>query len=454
MVVPKKSTIQEMQKMAHKKEGSCLSNEYVNSASKLKWQCKKGHVWLATPNTIQQGSWCSSCSGKAKHTIAEMKIFAEERGGKCLSKEYIDNKTKLKFRCAEGHVWEVKANHALRGVWCPICRNNISEELTRAYFESIFHKKFVKVKPIWLLNSRDNKMELDGYCEELGLAFEYQGQQHYFPVHFYHQSTSFEQRVDDDELKEALCKRKGITLIKIPYDITYEKIYSFIITELKKHQVEIPRHREEKYFHLKAFRHSHASMMLEKLMEIVADKSGQCLSIKYFGNKNKLKWKCAKGHIWEAKPNDIVSGRWCPECAGTKKLTIEEMQKLAIAHKGKCLSESYINDVTKLKWQCLEGHIWEATPHNVKDRNSWCPKCSGNVKLKIEDMIAIAKQHGGQCLSQKYSGLNTKLNWQCSEGHIWEAIANNVKNKKSWCPVCFNLRRNKNKLPINYSALT
>jgi hypothetical protein len=46
---------------ANKKGGKCLSTVYVNSQTKLKWQCAKGHIWEAKPNTIQQGHWCKIC---------------------------------------------------------------------------------------------------------------------------------------------------------------------------------------------------------------------------------------------------------------------------------------------------------------------------------------------------------------------------------------------------------
>jgi len=40
----------------------------------------------------------------------------------------------------------------------------------------------------------------------------------------------------------------------------------------------------------------------------------------------------------------------------------------------------------KLKWQCKEGHIWEATPYHIKNRKQWYPKCgmirAANLKRK------------------------------------------------------------------------
>lgn len=54
------------------------------------------------------------------------------------------------------------------------------------------------------------------------------------------------------------------------------------------------------------------------------------------------------------------------------KYTIEDMQTLAEERGGKCLSENYFNSHTKLIWKCKYGHVWKATPINIK-RGSWCP---------------------------------------------------------------------------------
>ena len=62
-------------------------------------------------------------------------------------------------------------------------------------------------------------LELDGYCKELGLAFEYQGEQHYNPQNFFHRgkSGSFRRLVERDELKVRLCEKAGVRLLVVPY---------------------------------------------------------------------------------------------------------------------------------------------------------------------------------------------------------------------------------------------
>ncbi len=58
-----------------------------------------------------------------------------------------------------------------------------------------------------------------------------------------------------------------------------------------------------------------------------------------------------------------------------KKLTIEEMRSIAEERGGKCLSNFYVNSQTKLLWECLKGHQWEATPNGIKS-GTWCPYCA------------------------------------------------------------------------------
>ena len=110
-----------MKEIAKERGGRCLSNEYVNNSSKIRWQCKEGHQWEAVPSSIKRGSWCSACAGIQKGTIEEMQDIAREREGRCLSKEYVNNHSQLKWQCKEGHLWEAVPYNIKRGSWCPVC---------------------------------------------------------------------------------------------------------------------------------------------------------------------------------------------------------------------------------------------------------------------------------------------------------------------------------------------
>lgn len=121
---------------------------------------------------------------------------------------------------------------------------------------------------------------------------------------------------------------------------------------------------------------------IEDMQELAKKRGGLCLSEEYNGSGNNLRWKCKKSHEWEAKSSNIKSGKWCPKCsyeyrADLQRGNIQDMQKIAESLGGRCLSDKYINVETKLKWQCKNGHIWEAIPSSIK-RGSWCPKCVRN----------------------------------------------------------------------------
>lgn len=120
-----KKTLGDMQALAARNGGTCLSTDYLNARSNLLWRCSKGHEWLATPTSISsRKSWCPYCAGqKGAHlNIEEMKEVALQLGGECLSSEYKNSKTKLRWRCAQGHEWEaIPLNVISKKLWCPIC---------------------------------------------------------------------------------------------------------------------------------------------------------------------------------------------------------------------------------------------------------------------------------------------------------------------------------------------
>ena len=117
-----------MQKIAEKRGGRCLSEIYVNTLTKLLWECSEGHQWETTPAIIIKGRWCPHCGGRAKLTIQEMQRIAKDRGGRCLSKTYINSYSKLIWECARGHRWQAMPTNIKSGSWCPFCARNKKHE--------------------------------------------------------------------------------------------------------------------------------------------------------------------------------------------------------------------------------------------------------------------------------------------------------------------------------------
>ena len=118
----------------------------------------------------------------------------------------------------------------------------------------------------------------------------------------------------------------------------------------------------------------------------------------------------------------------CCECLQKRKykrLTIEQCHEFAESKGGKCLSTEYKNNNTKMNWKCSKNHIWSANFNSIKNKRRWCPSY-GNTKLTIEERHEFAKTKSGLCLSEGYVNAYTKMSWQCSENHIWNATFHNL----------------------------
>jgi hypothetical protein len=115
----------EMQKLAESRGGKCISEAYVSLKTKLTWQCAKGHTWEAVSYQVRRGTWCPVCNReKRMPTIEEMHLIAESRDGICLSDEYVNSYTNLKWQCANGHIWESTPSRIIHdGAWCKKCYN-------------------------------------------------------------------------------------------------------------------------------------------------------------------------------------------------------------------------------------------------------------------------------------------------------------------------------------------
>jgi hypothetical protein len=116
-----RDSIERMERLAERRGGRCLSREYVNSKSKLQWQCEKGHCWRAVPVSVKRGSWCPACAGNQKLTLEQFQSLAASKGGRCLSSRYINKASPLRWQCALGHRWHAQPGKVKRGTWCAKC---------------------------------------------------------------------------------------------------------------------------------------------------------------------------------------------------------------------------------------------------------------------------------------------------------------------------------------------
>jgi hypothetical protein len=361
-----------MQQIAKARGGKCLSKEYIDCRTKLKWRCKEGHEWEAIPISIKVGTWCPYCAKKTKLTIEELQRIAEERGGKCLSKKYINNYTKLKWRCKEGHKWEaISTSIKYAKTWCPVCAKKILEDKLKLTIEEM--QQIAKARGGKCLSKEyiDCRTKLKWRCKE-----------------------GHEWETTPDSIKRGTwcpyCHKKAKLTIEDMQRIAEERGGECLSKEYIGSQTKLrwkckegheweARPVNTKRGSWCPYCAKKAKLTIEELQKIAEGRGGICLSKKFIDYKTKLKWRCKEGHVWEAVPYNIKIGQWCPYCAGKATLTIGEMQNIAKERGGKCLSKKYINSQTKLMWQCKKGHKWEAIPNSIKYGKTWCPVCARKI---------------------------------------------------------------------------
>jgi hypothetical protein len=370
-----RNLIEDMQQHASERGGKCLSKEYWDDITKLKWMCAEGHTWKAPYEAVSRGAWCPVClkaQVKKEKIIESYRALAKEKGIILISDTFIDSRTKLLWQCAEGHQWYANRQHIMRSnQHCPYCRGwrrdiNDMHEWAAKRGGKCLSEKYI-----------NSQTPLEWQCAN---------------------GHIWKAAPDSISLSNTWCRI-----------CSYEKLH-----ELYKDDIE-------------------------KYRKTANERGGRLLSDTYFNSHTKLLWECSKGHQWYAAGTVVHNSKsWCPDCAGHKQKNIMEMQELAARRGGKCLSKEYKNINTKLEWQCSKGHTWKAAP--VSAMNVWCPACVGKtVKVfrnDIEKYRKLAMEKGGKLLSDHYINNKIPLLWECKNGHQFVVKPINIEHINQWCPQC------------------
>jgi protein-arginine kinase activator protein McsA len=179
---------------------------------------------MSPNNLVNSGTAaCSNCSKTRKRTLDEFIAKAKKVHGNQYdySKvEYVNNDTLVTIRCLRcDHEFEqAPRNHTSMKSGCHRCAALRSERMAVEMLEDVTGSKFRKVRPLWL-----EGLELDAYNEDLKLALEYQGEQHYRHVWWFHRTEAeFHEQQERDRCKRALCQINDVRLIEVPFQFNYK----------------------------------------------------------------------------------------------------------------------------------------------------------------------------------------------------------------------------------------
>jgi hypothetical protein len=113
------------------------------------------------------------------------------------------------------------------------------ERRVKLFLEKLFRKPFRKQRPDFLSNPVTGgtfNLELDCYNDELEVAVEFNGRQHYEYVPFFHKNKeAFLNQKYRDEMKRRKCYDRGILLIEVPYT-EENRLEEYILERLRRYE--------------------------------------------------------------------------------------------------------------------------------------------------------------------------------------------------------------------------
>ncbi|WP_233867029.1 hypothetical protein [Paraburkholderia adhaesiva] len=375
-----KDGLARLQAAARDKGGRCLSTEYAGRAATYELECAHGHRWQTKGEIILNGHWCPRCRSlqqgekfRRPDGLQQLRAAAAIRGGVCLDDRYTGRMSRYRFRCAAGHEWQSFAGTVLDGGWCTQCRQ------AEADVGALERLRVAAAALGWRCLS-GTWQGYGSYEFECASGHQFQRNATALLYHGEHARCEVcEGEVIRDRWLATVAARSG-ELLNGPfmglagrYRLRCAVGHEWETTgeAIRKGQWCPECGRE------KSARCNILADGLARLQAIAQQHHGRCLATEYMRSRDRYGFECSQGHRWEASGQMVVSGHWCPQCAGlARRLTLEAMQALAAERGGLCLSTQYLGAHVKLTWQCHWGHVWEATPSNVKSRGQWCRNCA------------------------------------------------------------------------------
>lgn len=442
--------LEELIKIAESKGGKLLSTEYKGAKNKLKFADSQGREFWSRSDQIKEGNWSPFERGLGfnnEYYINELKEIAEKRGGKIISTQYINSRTKLEFEDRNGERFWATAHSIKKGVWSPFEGLGISEEITRQCLEYIFEQKFIKTRSILTRNGKQ-PLELDGYNQILNIAFEYQGEQHYDVksiISFVKNKDEVFKRIQkNDKEKIDLCNKKNIILIAIKYfpkKLKENEYFKYILDEIQNHKDYLILEKYIKNINSNNFIINYTKIpnSNDKIIEIeklAKNKGGKLISKKYINNQTKLEFENEKGIRFFKTYSQILKGGWYKESRRYgEEYYIKRITKLAKIKGGKLISTKCENRNSILELEDANNNRFFRT-YNALIQKLWSPFENEIIiepNYYLNKAKEIAESKGGKLLSTEYVNVKSLLEFEDDEGRKFKKSYKSIINGV-WTP--------------------
>lgn len=151
-------------------------------------------------------------------------------------------------------------------------------------------------------------------------------------------------------------------------------------------------------------------------------KSIQYELISYSADESNISFtvKCDNGHISSTTYNKLIYGIRCRECnsVNNKRYEYSEVQNLFEQKGFTLLSEEYIFNQQKLKYECSNGHI-SLIRLNALKAGVGCKQClHDSMKKNYDDIKKDFSDNNCTLLSKSYKNNREKLKYMCKCGNI------------------------------------
>lgn len=359
------------------------------SGLKREWRCPDGHVYLARIADRTKGNKCPICQND--RAVAGVNDLATTNPELVKQVDGWDPKTVvsgsskvLAWKCEQGHSWNARVNHRVKGVGCPVCSN----------------KKVVPgVNDLATTHPELAAQAVAGAATTVTFGSGKKIAWRCVAGHEYQAAPSGKQHGEGC----PICSNRQV----------------------------LPGFND----------------LATINPALAAEAHGWDPAAVGPGSAKRLTWKCKEGHFWNAVVNQRQLGYGCPYCAGLEALKdfndlASTHPELAAQADGWDPTTVTARFSKRVKWCCAKGHTWSVAV-NVRVAGKGCPYCSNTYVWPGFNDLATARPdiaaeaHGWDptrvTKASKYLG-----EWKCSLGHLYSASVGSRTREPggTGCPYC------------------